>query len=223
MVKPEAAQSGVLQAILDLHASGKFTSLLTGLDDSVRPKFGALNLPIASEPVFGVQPEPQAPIGSYARSSRDRNERLREFDDALRAWARRFRLTRDLTKTGECLPWVLDFARARCENGSFTIPLGPRRGKRMQPPWGSVIPAPGPNEKLPAWVARIRPLFMELRRAAQERQRSRSYPDPANRTTDHYKWFVLKVCGGLTPGKILEVLEMRRRDESTVRKGVASV
>jgi hypothetical protein len=89
--------------------------------------------------------------------------------------------------------------------------------------WGSAIPAPGPNEKLPAWVARIRPLFMELRRAAQERQRSRSYPDPAKRTTDQYQWFVLNVCGGLTPGKILEVLEMRRRDESTIRKGVASV
>jgi integrase len=50
MVSAEAAQRGVLQAILNLHAAGKFKSVLTDLGGSVRPKsvrpkYDALNCP----------------------------------------------------------------------------------------------------------------------------------------------------------------------------------
>jgi hypothetical protein len=222
MVEAEAAQRGVLQAILSLHEDRKFTALLDDLCASVQPKYFALNLPIPQEPELGVPPE-AAPLGSYARSSRDRRQRQAEYEDALQQWARRFRLTDDLTETGECLPWILDFGRRACEDRSFTVPPGRRAGERVPPPWGSAIPASGPNEKLPEWFARIRPLALALRRAARQQQRSRPYPDPAKRNPDHYRWFVLRVCGGLTPGKILERLNIHDADESTIRKAVKSV
>jgi hypothetical protein len=50
MVETEAAQRGVLQAILSLHSDGTFTALLEDFYKSVLPKYFALDLP--KEPVF---------------------------------------------------------------------------------------------------------------------------------------------------------------------------
>jgi hypothetical protein len=94
----------------------------------------------------------------------------------------------------------------------------------MPPPWGWPIDAPNPEEeRFSQWVKRIRPELRKWYSDTREQQRSRSYPDPAKRNPDHFKWFVLSVCAGLGPSKIAEILKMPAADESTVRKGIMSV
>jgi hypothetical protein len=223
MVEPEAAQRGVLQAILELHERGIFTRLLDDFYSSILPKYFALNSPVFEEPVFGEQPEP-VPIGSYARSSRDRRQRQTEYEDALQLWARRFRLTRDETETGECLPWILDFGQARCEGRLIEVELKSRTGTRMPPPGGWVrLDEPNTSKENPSdWISRNTPALREHFRKVHERQRSRSYPNPAKRKPDHYKWFVLRVCGGLKFQEIADAIGWSV-GEDAVRNGVNTV
>ena len=224
MAQTEAAERGVIRAIQSLHADGTFTTLLKDLDESVLPKFVALDLPIVEEPVFNVPPEPPVKIGPYDRFSRDRRQRHSEFESALQQWARRFRLTRDLTETGEGLPWILQFGRALCEGTGFTLAAEPRTVK-MAPPGGWVhLDAPNPaKENRSDWLSRNRGALREHYSAVRKRQRAKPYPNQTKRNPDHYRWFVLHVCGGLKPGHIADKLGLLNVQEDAVRKGIKSV
>jgi hypothetical protein len=221
MVEKEAAQRGVLQAIVDLHNEGMFTAVLDDFYRSVLPRYFALDLP--DPPLFNPVPKPQLPIGRYERRSRDRRQRLSEFEYELQQWARQFRLTHDWTKTGEPFPWILEFGRRACKDRTFTIPSVRRSGPRSSPPWGLPVDGPKPDERFPAWLARIRRALRAWYSLMRKQRRSRAYSDPAKRNQDHYRWFVLRMCGDITPTKLLEVLEIRDSDESTIRRAVKEI
>jgi hypothetical protein len=223
MVESAAAQRGVVQAIVSLHDDQIFTGLLDDLLNSVFPKYLALDSPIEEAPVFNQPAAGQTAIGRYTKSSHVREQRNREFDNALHQWARRFRLTDNLARTGEPLSWILEFGRRTCKDRTFTIPSARPAGKRPPPPSGLPVDWPKPNERCSEWLARIRPALRAWYQLTRKQQRSRSYPDPAKRNKDHYRWFVLRVCGGITPGKITELLGIPAADESTIRKGIMKV
>jgi hypothetical protein len=220
MVETEAAQRGVLTAIVGLHEDRTFTEVLDEFRASVLPKYRALEVTAAEiRPVTADS----SPLGRYIGYSAARRRQLAEFDEALEHWARWFRLTHDLSKTGECLPWILDFARSRCERRSFDVAPGRRRGKRGPPPWGWFLDPPNPaKESFSRWAARIRPALKEWYSDARKRQQSRSYANPAKRNPDHFRWFVLHVCGGWKPRKIIDELTLRV-DDDAVRKAIKTV
>jgi hypothetical protein len=222
MVETEAAQRGVLQAILSLDSDGTFTALLEDFYKSVLPKYFALDLP--KEPVFNEAPEPPT-TGPYTRYSRARHQRHTDYEDALRQWGCRFRLTVDLTETAECFPWILEFGSALCEGRPLNVVPEPRTGTGMPPPggWVRLAEPDTANENPSDWIRRNSPALKEHYRAVHKRQRSRAYSDSAKRKPDHYKWFVLHVCGGLKPGSIAEKLGLTDVQDDAVRKGVNSV
>lgn len=223
MSQTENAQRGVLRAILSLHSAGIFTALLADLYESVEPVYVVLNSPI-EEPLFGAPVEARpSPIGSYIQASRGRDRRREEFETALRRWAARFRLTCDLTESGECLPWALEFGRALCRGEQ--IDTSPSRVPgRMRPPGGWVqLDDPDPEkETFLAWLDRIKPALRVHYSAERKRQRTRPFPDPAKRNPDHYRWFVLQVCGGRSLSEIADMLRISLQEDA-VRKGIKSV
>ena len=220
MVEAEAAQRGVLQAILSLHTDGTFTAVLDEFYRSVVPKYFALDLPIVEPPVFNEPPEPPT-MGSYDRFSRDRRQRHQEYEDALQAWAQRFRLTRDMKETGECLPWILDFGRALCKGPPFTVVSDSQKRGKMPPPGDWVhMEQPNPRkENFSDWLRRNRSALKEPYSTVRERQRPPAYPDPAKRKPEHYRWFVLNVCGGLKRGEIVKMLNLPVQEDA-IRKGI---
>ena len=103
----------VVEAVLLLHERG----LLPGFLDALAPTAKRL-----SEPVV-----PKDHAGKFVRYSElssltDERERLVQHE--LVEWARRFRLTENLSTHGACLPWALRFGRGFCEGS-------PRGAKRQ--------------------------------------------------------------------------------------------
>jgi hypothetical protein len=224
----EAAQRGVLEAILSLYDDGILTAVLDEFYRSVLPAHFALLMPVPEDSPLNESPDIPS-LGSYTRSSRIRERQNREFEAALGAWACKFRLTGDLTETGECLPWVLEFGRRACQGRQFSIPpVSPSRGSsttpiKGPPPWGWQPSNPDTDrEGVAAWLDRIRPELKERYYARRREQRSRAYPDPEKRNPNHYRWFVLHVCGGMRPGQIAEALALNAQEDA-VRKGIKSV
>jgi hypothetical protein len=217
MINAEAAQRGVLQAIRDLHVDGTFTAVLTDFYASVLPKYLDLNLTSASE---------QSSNGSYGQHRQDWVRRQYDFVFTLQKWARKFRLTEDLTEAGEPLPWILDFARQFCESRSFDSVIDVGVKEKMPPPaspgWGWVLLDEPDTPTASVWIKRNLPALKEHYRSVRERRRSPRPAHPAKGNLDHYKWFVLHVCGGLKPNQIAERPGMRR-DLSVIRKGIAEV
>ena len=220
MTTAEKAQRGVIEAILGLNQEGIFRAVLDHLLDCVYPMYLVLNSPILEEPTFGPPPDPPR----YAPHRAIRFQQHEDFENALRKWAQRFRLTRDLTETGECLPWALDFGRALCSGKSVVLSSEPHIGQEMPPP-GGWLRVGEPNtltETRGVWLHRIKTELKEHYAAAHKRQRARPYADPAKRKPVHYRWFVLAVCGDCTPGNVAKTLNVELQDDA-VRKGIRSV
>jgi hypothetical protein len=176
MVDAQAAQRGVLEAIWNLHHDGTFTAIINDLWTSVFPKYLAIETPAFEESSF-YDPGREPTMAPYVSTWRKREPRRLEFEDALRAWVRRFRLTADLTETGDCLLWVLDFGRALCEGRPAIGAPEPRTAARMPPPWGMArLDEPNPAaESRSDWLRRIEPTLYDHYAAVRKRQRSRPY------------------------------------------------
>jgi hypothetical protein len=235
----EAAQKGVLEAILELNSTKVFTNVITNLYGSVLPAYvrasalrdrgtgkgqGVGKGQISTQPslVFSAQPS-----GSWRFSQQ-------ELKEALQAWARRFRLTDNLRETGECLPWILDFGYALCQEIDPTANparIGlPKLIDLQALRDGFTVPNPDPqNENRSEYRERVRPLLDGRYGAALDILRSKPFRDKRN--TDHYKWFVLRVCANkFTYSRIVQqlgpMLPQAKADRLTVdavRKGIAAV
>jgi len=154
MAQAENAQRGVIEAILGLDQEGIFHAVLDHLLDCVYPRCLVLNSPILEEPAFGPPPDPPR----YAPHRAIRSQQQEDFDNALREWAQRFRLTQDLTETGECFPWALEFGRALCSRKPVTLLSEPSVTTKMPPPGGWFISGPNPSkESFSPWRDRIDP------------------------------------------------------------------
>lgn len=231
MLETHVAIRGIVDAVYGLHNEGKFTDLIGSLYETVLPKYVALNSPLGgaiscfdtTDPL-AASPARIPPPGSYVRYSREFALRRADFEGALQEWAREGHLTCDLTTSGECLPWAIEFGRALCEGRPFAVAEPNRPSAPMPPPTGK-WPICNPNpakENRSDWERRIRGTLRQWYSAERKRQRSNPYPDPGKRKPDHYKWFVLHVCGGYSYNKIAEVLGVPVQADA-IRKGVQSV
>jgi hypothetical protein len=230
MVETHVAIRGVVSAILDLHSEGTFTDILDSLFDIVNLRSAALDSAFREEdpsPHFDVGPDllpvPRPPKrGSYVENRRKSQLKHAAHEDGLREWAGRFHLTNDLSENGERLTWAIDFARALCA-GKHYDPPEPSRGQGPPPmgPWYRLTPNPT-KESRSDWERRIRPTLRQWYEAERKRQRSKSYPNPAKRKPDHYRWFVLYVCARYSYNGIAELLGIPVQPDA-VRKGVGSI
>ena len=200
-----------------LHERG----LLPGFLDALAPTAKRL-----SEPVV-----PKDHAGKFVRYSElssltDERERLVQHE--LVEWARRFRLTENLSTHGACLPWALRFGRGFCEgsprfwngHGGYgrlviatpnandrpaaqTAPEAPMPLRLMTVGW------PNHKERFHAWAQRIRPFLRAWYRDANRRQRI-SVPD---QNPDRYKWFALMLLGNLSAEKaVVELSRLKPSD-----------
>jgi hypothetical protein len=233
----EAAQKGVLDAILELNSTRVFTNVITNLCESVLPAYVAASASLDRGVVTGQgvgsgQPSTPSTLMS-SQPSGDWRLSQPEFREALQAWARRFRLTDNLRETGECLPWILDFGYALCQDIDPTanpariglpilIDLQALRD-------GFTVHNPDPQkENRSEYRERVRPLLDGRYDAALDLLRSKPLQDKRN--ADHYKWFVLHVCASMTYSRIVQqlgaMLPQAKADRLTVdavRKGIAAV
>lgn len=224
MVETEAAQRGVIDAIRSLDVNGEFTVILSTLSTSVFPKYLAVDACSLGNHEDAMSPPSRTggTIGSYRQLSREHQYRQTQFENALQEWARQFRLTRHLTDVGECLPWILDFGRRRCAGTPEPFRPKAHRGGQMHPPGACFLEEPHRTEKFSDWAHRIRPVLKVWYSAAGERQRPRHQRDSSKRNPDHYKWFVLHICGGLPPKAIADRCCLQRTDDA-IRKGIDAV
>jgi hypothetical protein len=215
MTEAENAQRGVIDAILVLHDDGIFRTVLYAL----WAKWIVINNP-REAPVFGPPPDPPR----YASSRVI--QRHNEFEAALREWAQRFRLTQDLTRSGECFPWALDFGRAVCADKPFAPSAHYVKGVKMPPPgdWVS-LNRPKPDENFSDWEKRIRPSLK-----AWYKKCTRQIPKQSRqKNPDRYKWFVLHVCGDGSYDQIALSMSAIRAHRTwavtgeAVRKGIETV
>lgn len=225
MGQTEAAERGIVDAILGLDNDAIFREPLNDLRRSVYPKYIALDLPLVEGPAFPAL-SPGCDIPQYAPYRAIRSQRHGEYESALQEWARRLRLTHDLTETGECLPWALEFGRALCSDRRVAVSSSPGVRGNMPPP-GSWVRVDQPNPLLETradWIRRIKPALIEHYSAVRKVQRARPYADSAKRNPGHYRWFVLAVCGGRKPQEILDLLTLPPdMGPDTIRKGIKSV
>lgn len=221
----EDAQNGVLAAIWVLDGTGKFTKILDDLRASVLPKYLDLWWPFAEVEGDALTPPTEKASSSYAAHSRDRVRRLKAFEDALGNWARKFRLTSDLSATGEPLAWILEFGRALCSGRSYRVSPArthsAARKETMPPPGRPLVPEPNPKtENRSAYVRRVKDHLYAHYRAVYKKQRSN--PLPAKRKPSHYEWFVLYYCDRQNPARIANMLNALVQADA-VRKGVGTV
>jgi hypothetical protein len=212
-----------------LHTAGTFTNVLNELYGVVRPKYLAVGAPTTE----GLELDGLGSSISYVASSSRHRSKADEYEEALQQWGCRFRLTHDLTETGKPFPLILEFGRSWCEGRLFFAPREPSRRPpvpTMPPPGGWVIAEPDPRgENFSQWVERIKPQLRSWYGAVRERQRSKSYPNPAKRASRHYEWFVLSICRQKTARAIADDLAVRvvedtfRIGEDTIRKGINAV
>lgn len=227
-----AAQFGVLKAIQELHRKKLFTKVLNELKRTVFPKYRALLERDEDEhdvldPSLYLPARRSSGLGSYSSSAHNdatqkRKAAGREFEEALIKWARQFRLTCDQTDSGECPAWILDYGRNCCASNSVLPRLNPPDPIQMHPPGGPSLPAPLKGEQFPKWRSRINHFLRGYYVWARRFPLARPYRDPFKRKPDHYRWFVLSVCEGLSASEIADRLHLETGSD-TVRKGVKSV
>ena len=207
----------VCDAILFLHEKRILTEILGSLSSDVLPRHQSHEAVLDSS-AGSSSPEP------YSQRSQTLRKAQLHFDEALCLWARRFRLTDDMTHYGAIFPWALQFGRACCF-GRPHLPGGPRPLSTSPMP---IVASPRADETFPEWAKRIRPELREWYKGVRANERAVSEP-PRQRNPDRYQWFVLHVCGGLTSKKIAERVsleDMRKaahRDDISqdgIRKGI---
>jgi hypothetical protein len=230
----EAAQNGVLDAILELHSTKLFPNVIDDLLNSVFPHYLTPSTSLdwgvgqGQGVVKGQASTSPSPFMSWGERPDDRRSTPPEAEVALQAWARRFRLTQDLSQTGECLPWIVEFGHELCEGRSYRVPapgghsalnkflteIVPRReGVEVTDPDTKV-------ERRSDYLERVKDAHNPHYTALLQRLRAKPRLDKRNR--EHYKWFVLRVCGELDLDKIPAKLGVRI-ELDTVRKGIATV
>jgi hypothetical protein len=211
----EAARNGVLSAILELHERKVFTKIIRELLHNVKPRLEAPNQPSPGVTVNGRT--------SYVLASEARRKSRLEYESALNSWARSFRLTDDLTRTGACPAWILKWAEARCDGRDFPMTERGNWKKILVPPpsvpgrlWVSV-PVRRKGENFIAWLKRAKPDLRHASSAAQTEPRG-----AAKGNSDHFEWFVLSNCAGWTAPQIVGRLGTKVAEDA-IRKGASAV
>jgi hypothetical protein len=226
----EAAQNGVLDAILELHSTKLFPNVIDDLFENVLAEYLIASASLDRGVGQGqgvVEGQTATPPSLMSLGQRlDDRHRSPPLELALHAWARRFHLTDKLSETGECLPWILKFGRELCGDKlyrvpesheksahSFPVDLQPRRE-------GIQVPDPKPGVNFSDYVKSVKRMLKAHYAAVRKRGRSKPPQDKRNR--DHYKWFVLNVCGGFKFPQIADMLDAQVQDDA-IRKGIATV
>lgn len=221
MTKLIEAQDGVLKAIEHLYRENVFPDLISNLLAQVFPKYWEA-LHTRSELLKGNADILAGPIvGQASGSDRPKLMARDVFDipavqSSLHEWAKRFRLTSNLSTSGESLPWVLEFGRALCKGErNSVVPV-----LQAFSSGGLHIPDPKPDEKWSAYrrsgIELLRNHFKSVR--SLQRRKNRLH----KREPSHYEWFVLQVCGRWTYRNIADRLSLQV-GEDTIRKGVDAV
>jgi hypothetical protein len=208
----EAAVNGVLSALEKLFKEGVLPEAAGSLSQV------ALKWALYHDGPYSIESTGQsrAPLANYGPGRDERARRLREFRDALRAWACRFRLTVNLSEHGEPLEWAVAWAEARCQNRRFRVE---ERSQPMPPPkpWAA-LPYPDPRrENFAVWRKRINP---ELRQAFDAIKRYRPTRSSPKRRPEHYEWFVLRIAGRW-PHR--DIAKRAGTERVTIEKGVQRV
>jgi hypothetical protein len=229
----EAAQNGVLDAILELHSTKLFPNVIDDLLNSVFPHYLTPSTPLdwgigQGQGVVEGQNSSPPQIMSWGQRPDDRDWSPPALEIALQAWARGFRLTHDLSETGECLPWTLKFGRELCDGKLYRVPESHEQSASSFPidlqlrREGFQVPDPNPGVKFSAYVNGVKSMLKAHYAAVRRRERSKPPKDKRNR--DHYKWFVLHVCGcgKFKLPQIADMLDAQVQDDA-IRKGFATV
>jgi hypothetical protein len=219
------AQSAVIDAIYELEATGVYSEIRQSLIADVFP---------AWESFWNSERQLSRLLGIKKGESEIARQTA---ENALAGWARKFRLTAPspsyLSSEGEPLPWIMEWGCLVCHvsydrlhpSSPMPRPGAPRPEVSAA---GLLIPVEGPKptENFSAFLKRIQPalktLYRETLRPVKPKKAHRS-----KRNTEHYKWWVLAHCKGMSPGDIADILGVqafdRRAKFDLIRHGVKSV